>query len=367
VQGVQGEQRAAAAIPMALGPVMLGIGGPRLAADERDLLRHPATGGVILFDRNYQDPHQLAELTGEIHALREPRLLIAVDQEGGRVQRFRAGFTPLPAPASFGARYDEAREEARRLARDCGWLMAAELRACGVDFSFAPSLDLGTRRSQVIGTRALHREPEVVAMLARTFMNGMSSAGMCAVGKHFPGHGSVEGDSHLELPVDDRDLDTIRDADMIVFERMIHYGLPALMAAHVVYSKVDARPAGYSRVWLKQVLRDELGFAGAVFSDDLGMAGASLEGGATEQAALALDAGCDMILLCNDRSAAESVLDEHPHRTSAVRSARLARMHGRNRISWHELHADPRHREIAATIGTLERAPELDLGDEPPL
>jgi beta-N-acetylhexosaminidase len=207
----------------------------------------------------------------------------------------------------------------------------------------------------------------VVAVLARTFMTGMNSAGMCAVGKHFPGHGSVEGDSHLELPVDDRDLDTIREADMIVFERMIHYGLPAVMAAHVVYSKVDAKPAGYSRVWLNQVLREELGFAGAVFSDDLGMAGATLKGGACEQAALALDAGCDMILLCNDRSAAESVLVDHPHHTSALRSARLVRMHGRNRISWRELHADPRHREVAGTIGALERAPELDLGDEPPL
>jgi beta-N-acetylhexosaminidase len=198
-------------------------------------------------------------------------------------------------------------------------------------------------------------------------MSGMNSAGMCAVGKHFPGHGGVEGDSHLELPVDDRDLDTLRDADMLVFERMIHYGLPAVLAAHVVYSKVDAKPAGYSRIWLKQVLREELGFTGAVFSDDLGMAGAALEGGPCAQAELALGAGCDMILLCNDRGAAESVLEEHPLRSSALRSARLARMHGRNTISWRELHADPSHREIAATVGTLERAPELDLGDDPPL
>lgn len=346
---------------------MLGVDGPRLAAQECDLLRHPATGGVILFDRNYEDPRQLTELTAEIHRQREPRLLIAVDQEGGRVQRFRAGFTALPAAANFGALYDQDEEAARRLARDCGWLMAAELGACGVDFSFAPCLDLGTGRSRVIDTRALHREPETVASLARAFMSGMSSAGMSAIGKHFPGHGSVEGDSHLELPVDDRDLMTIRDTDMIAFERMIHYGLPAVMAAHVVYSKVDAKPAGYSRVWLKQVLRDELGFSGAVFSDDLGMAGAALEGGACEQAELALDAGCDMILLCNDRSAAESVLDAYPNRRSALRSARLARLHGRTRVTWESLHADPHHREVSDTIGKLERAPELDLGDEPPL
>jgi beta-N-acetylhexosaminidase len=346
---------------------MLGIPGPRLGADDRELLAHPATGGVILFDRNYQDPSQLADLTAEIHGLREPRLLVAVDQEGGRVQRFRSQFTRLPALACFGALYDDDRDAAAKLTRDCGWLMAAELRACGVDFSFAPALDLRTRESIVIGDRALHRDPEVVAILARAFMAGMGSAGMCAVGKHFPGHGSVAGDSHLTLPVDDRDLETLRVADMLVFERMIHYGLPAVLAAHVVYSKVDARPAGYSRMWLTHVLRGELGFSGAVFSDDLGMAGASLDGGATAQAALALEAGCDMVLLCNDRAAAESVVEDNPQRESALRSARLARLHGRNAKSWQELQADSRHRDIATTIGALDRAPELDFGDEAPL
>ena len=284
---------------------MIGIPGLRLAADDRQLLGHPAVGGVILFDRNYEAPRQLQELVADIHGLREPRLLVAVDQEGGRVQRFRSQFTRLPPPARFGSLHDDDRATALELIRDCGWLMAAELRACGVDFSFAPALDLHTRESVVIGDRALHREPEVVATLAHAFMAGMSSAGMCAVGKHFPGHGSVEGDSHLVLPVDERDLETIRGADMLVFERMIHYGMPAVLAAHVVYSRVDPRPAGYSRVWLGQVLRSELGFAGAVFSDDLGMAGASLDGGAPEQVARALDAGCDMALLCNDRSAVD--------------------------------------------------------------
>ncbi len=346
---------------------MLGIPGPRLGADDRELLAHPATGGVILFDRNYQDPSQLADLTAEIHGLREPRLLVAVDQEGGRVQRFRSQFTRLPAPACFGALYDDDRDAAVKLTRDCGWLLAAELRACGVDFSFAPALDLRSRESIVIGDRALHRDPQVVAILARAFMAGMGSAGMCAVGKHFPGHGSVAGDSHLTLPVDDRDLETLRVADMLVFERMIHYGLPAVLAAHVVYSKVDARPASYSRTWLTHVLRGDLGFAGAVFSDDLGMAGASLDGGATAQAALALEAGCDVVLLCNDRAAAESVVEDNPHRESALRSARLARLHGRSAKSWQELQADSRHRDIAATIGALDRAPELDLGDEAPL
>jgi beta-N-acetylhexosaminidase len=352
---------------VALGPVMLGIPGPRLDAADRELLTHPAVGGVILFDRNYESPRQLTELTAQIHGLREPRLLAAVDQEGGRVQRFRSQFTRLPAPACFGVLYDEDKDAARGLVRECGWLMAAELGACGMDFSFAPALDLRTRESVVIGDRALHRDPEVVAILAHAYMSGMSHAGMCAVGKHFPGHGSVEGDSHLVLPVDDRDLDTLRNADMLVFERMIHYGLPAVLAAHVVYSKVDARPAGYSRIWLEQVLRGELGFTGAVFSDDLGMAGASLAGGAVEQAAVALAAGCDMVLLCNDRSAAEAVIDENMHRRSALRSARLARMHGRNRMSWEALKANPRHRRAASAIGALEPAPELDLGDEAPI
>lgn len=346
---------------------MLGIGGPCLQAGDREVLCHPATGGVILFDRNFEDPRQLTQLSDDIHSLREPRLLIAVDQEGGRVQRFRTGFTRLPAPATFGALYDEDAQAATKLARECGWLSAVELRACGIDFSFAPALDLGGPRSRVIGTRALHRDPEVVATLARAVMAGMGSAGMSAVGKHFPGHGSVEGDSHHELPVDGRDLDTIRSTDMLAFERMIHYGLPAVMAAHVVYSKVDAKPAGYSRVWLTQILRGELGFSGAIFSDDLGMAGACVQGGASAQAALALDAGCDMLLYCNDRSAAECALSTQSHSASAIRSARLARLHGRDRISWTELEADARHRQSAATIARLERAPELDLGDDSPV
>lgn len=352
---------------MALGPLMVGISGVRLDAGDRELLGHPAIGGVILFDRNYAEPRQLEALAADIHAVREPRLLIAVDQEGGRVQRFRAGFTPLPAPACFGTVYDADAHRGRALARDGGWLMAVELRACGVDFSFAPALDLRTRESVVIGNRALHRQPEVVAILARAFMNGMGDAGMRAVGKHFPGHGSVEGDSHLMLPVDDRDLETLRDADMLVFERMIHYGLSAVLAAHVVYPRVDPRPAGYSWRWLTQILRSELGFAGAVFSDDLGMAGAALDGGAPEQVAVALGAGCDMVLLCNDRSAVVSVIDSDPLPHSALRSARLVPMHGRGRPTWQELEADSRRREVAAALGALEPAPELDFGDEAPI
>lgn len=346
---------------------MVGIPGTALDPDDRELLAHPAIGGVILFDRNYENPPQLAALTEAIHALREPRLLIAVDQEGGRVQRFRTPFTRLPPPACYGTAYDADHEAGRRLAHDGGWLMAAELRACGVDFSFAPALDLRTRESVVIGNRALHRDPEVVAILARAFMSGMAEAGMRAVGKHFPGHGSVEGDSHVMLPVDDRDIETLRDRDMLVFERMIHYGLPALLAAHVVYSRVDPLPAGYSPRWLQQILRGELGFTGAVFSDDLGMAGAALEGGAPEQVARALGAGCDMVLLCNDRSAVRAVLDGKSLPGSALRSARLAPMHGRGLGTWQDLQTDRRRRQVAAALAALEPAPELDLGDDAPI
>ena len=352
---------------MALGPLMIGVPGLRLDAADRELLAHPAVGGAILFDRNFEDPGQLASLCADIHAVREPRLLIAVDQEGGRVQRFRGPFSRLPAAACFGSLYDDDPKAARRLARDAGWLMATELRACGVDFSFAPALDLHTRESVVIGNRALHRRPEVVAELARAVMNGMGEAGMRAVGKHFPGHGSVAGDSHLMLPVDERDLETLRNADMLVFERLIHYGLQAVLAAHVVYPRVDARPAGYSTRWLKDILRGELRFSGAVFSDDLGMAGAALEGGAPAQVTAALGAGCDMVLLCNDRAAVVAVIDAGPLPGSALRSARLAPLHGRRAGTWRDIEGDPRRHEVAAALAALEPAPELDLGDEAPI
>ena len=231
---------------MALGPVMLGLEGPELSAQERELLRHPLVGGVILFTRNYQSPAQLTALTGVIHALRQPRLLIAVDHEGGRVQRFRDGFTRLPAVRRLGELYDQDRMRAKQLARGTGWLMAAELRAVGVDFSFAPVLDLDHGVSSIIGDRAFHSDPEAVADLAHAYVSGMQKAGMEAVGKHFPGHGGIAADSHLELPVDPRPLAVLETADLLAFERMIHYGLAALMPAHVRYPAVDDQPAGFS-------------------------------------------------------------------------------------------------------------------------
>ena len=347
---------------MALGPVMVDVAGVELDAPERDLLAHPATGGVILFARNCVSPAQVLELTEAIHAVRSPRLLVAVDQEGGRVQRLRDGVHRLPAAARFGALHDRDARAAIRLAEANGQVLGAELRAVGVDFTFAPVLDVGSGRSAVIGDRAFHRDPEVVASLARAFVRGLESAGVAAVGKHFPGHGWVREDSHHALPVDERSLDTLRLADLVAFERMVHAGIPALMTAHVVYPAVDRQPCTYSATWLKRVLRRELGFTGAVFSDDLSMAGAGA-GDVAERANAALDAGCDVVLVCNDPAAARAAAVGVGERRNPVRGARLAPMHGRGGRSIQALRDDEEFRALAASVQALEPTPELDLDD----
>ncbi len=313
---------------MPLGPVMLDLEGTRLGEEERRLLAHPNVGGVVLFARNYTDPEQLAALVAEIHALRDPHLLVAVDHEGGRVQRFRGGFTALPPMAVLGERHDEDPEAAEHEARALGWLLAAELLAVGVDLSFAPVLDLGRGISGVIGNRAFHNEPEVVARLGTGVMRGMARAGMAAIGKHFPGHGSVAADSHHARPVDPRERQDILQLDAIPFARLAHLGLPGVMPAHVTYPRVDDAPAGFSRVWLEAILRGELGFEGAVFSDDLAMAGADTGADTLGRAVAALRAGCDMVLVCNDRAAARDVVHGLPRADRPVSVARLMRMHG---------------------------------------
>ncbi|HAO33581.1 MAG TPA: beta-N-acetylhexosaminidase [Candidatus Competibacter sp.] len=346
---------------MALGLIMLGLEGLDLTAEEQALLRHPLVGGVILFSRNYHSPEQLRALTAAIHGLRQPRLLVAVDHEGGRVQRFRDGFTRLPAVRCLGELYDRDRMRAKQLARVTGWLMAAELRAVGVDFSFAPVLDLDHGVSGIIGDRAFHRDPEAVADLAHAYVSGMQKAGMEGVGKHFPGHGGIAADSHLELPVDPRSYEELADADLLAFERMIHYGLAALMPAHVLYPQVDDRPAGFSARWLKQILRRDLEFQGVIFSDDLDMAGAGEAGSPPERARAALAAGCDMILACNDRAAAIAILDNLRHAMEPVSQLRLIRLHGRGHPTVERLRREPNWQRAVSLVRDYDASPLLEM------
>ncbi len=313
---------------MTLGPLMLDVAGSELTADDRRRLSHPLVGGVILFSRNYRDPAQLAALTAEIRALKPAPLLIGVDHEGGRVQRFREGFTRLPPMRSFGEIWNAHPQRARELARETGYVLASELRAHGVDFSFAPVLDLDYGASSVIGDRAFHGNPHAVFELGQAVMLGMKDAGMAACGKHFPGHGFVAADSHVAIPVDERSLAAIAAADLVPFRLMIEAGLAAIMPAHVVYPQVDDRPAGFSRIWLHQLLRRQLGFDGTIFSDDLCMEGAAVAGGVVERVAAALDAGCDMALVCNRPDLADEVLARLQVDWPAPARARLARMHG---------------------------------------
>lgn len=345
---------------MSLGPLMADIEGTALTPADRDFLMHPAVGGVILFSRNYRAPDQLAALTAEIHALRTPPLLVAVDQEGGRIQRFREGFTELPSARWLGRRYDVDPDTGRRLARHTGWLLAAELGAVGVDFSFAPVLDLDWGLSEVIGDRAFHAAPEAVGELAAAFMHGMQDAGMAAVAKHYPGHGAVVPDSHEELPVDRRAYGEIME-DLRPFERLVRAGIPGIMTAHVVYSEVDARPATFSRWWIGEELRGRLGFNGAVFSDDLSMKATESVGSMSRRARAALEAGCDMVLVCNDRARAEATaegLGDHRHPPSLVR---LARFHGRRRTGRERLLTGERWRALHAELSQAMDRPVLEL------
>lgn len=351
---------------MSLGPLMIDIEGLALEARDRELLAHPLVGGVILFSRNYADRAQLASLCHEIHALRNPPLLIAVDHEGGRVQRFRAGFTELPPMARLGEHFARAPQPALALATELGWLMAAELRAVGVDFSFAPVLDLYTATSRVINERAFHSDPEVVGRLAQAFVRGMHAAGMSAVGKHFPGHGTVTADSHHELPIDRRPLSRLRHRDLVPFRLLCAAGIEAIMPAHILFPAVDNVPVGYSKRWLSEVLRGELGFQGAIFSDDLSMSGAAIGHSHLERAHHALDAGCDICLVCNDRPAVEQLLGQLVVPPQPLSLVRLMRMHGRHALGESELAADPRHAQARHAVARLAAAPSLELGDDAP-
>lgn len=319
------------------GSVMLDLKGLTLVPDERDLLGHPAVGGVILFDRNYESPAQITALVTEVRAARGGELLLAVDQEGGRVQRFRTGYTRLPAAARYLEYSQGDLDRAEALAREAAWLMAASLRAIGVDFSFAPVLDVDFGLSQIIGDRAFARDAATVTRLAGAFMAGMGEAGVATVGKHFPGHGGVAIDSHLALPVDERTWDELWNKDLLPYRRLIPQGLDGIMSAHVVYSQLDAQPAGFSPFWLQAVLRQRLGFQGVIFSDDLSMEGAATVGDFAERARLALAAGCDMVLVCNNPQAAAKVVESLGAAATPQSARRLVAMRGRGGLSWSQL------------------------------
>ena len=345
---------------------MVGIAGLELDQVERDMLRHPTIGGVVLFSRNYCSREQLRALCDEIHGLRRPPPLIAVDHEGGRVQRFRDGFSSLPAAVQYGMLHDRNPELACRAARAGGRVMASELRAGGVDFSFAPVLDLGRSVSSFIGGRAFHRDPDVVTALARAFLSGMHEAGVGGVGKHFPGHGGVAADSHHALPVDHRSYEALQLEDLVPFERLAESDLAGVMPAHVVYECLDRHPAGFSRRWITGVLRGELGFRGIVFSDDLDMAAAAAGGDHVDRACAALEAGCDMVLVCNDWPGAVAVVDGLKVGLDPVRSARFARMSNRRPMSFEQLSSHATYRSAVAEIAPLIREPKLGLGDDHP-
>jgi beta-N-acetylhexosaminidase len=315
---------------MKLGPAMVDVEGLELTADDVERLQHPQVGGVILFGRNFATPLQLIRLVQSIRSVRSPAVLVAVDHEGGRVQRFRHGFTAIPAMRELGRLFDRDAAQALAAAHGCGYVMASELQAHGIDLTFAPVLDVDYGESGVIGDRAFHSSPDAIAMLAEALQAGLNDAGMTSIGKHFPGHGHVRADSHLEIPVDDRAFAEIAARDLVPFQRLARTGMGGVMPAHVIYPRVDSKPAGFSGVWLQKVLREQLRFDGMVFSDDLSMEGASAAGGMVARANAALNAGCDMVLVCNDPRSQDTVLEGLERRAIAPSlERRLAKMRGR--------------------------------------
>ncbi|HET7921333.1 MAG TPA: beta-N-acetylhexosaminidase [Gammaproteobacteria bacterium] len=335
---------------MSLGPLLVDIAGPALDAGDRELLLHPLVGGVILFTRNYVNPEQLAALTAELHALRTPPLLVTVDHEGGRVQRFREQFTALPPARACGRLYDTDPARGLHFTEQMAWLMAAELRAVGVDLSFAPVLDLDAGASSVIGDRALHRDAATVSELARAWLLGMRRAGMAACGKHFPGHGAVQGDSHHLLPVDTRGLEEIRRHDLKPYQRLLRMELPAVMMAHVAYPQVDEVPASLSRRWIQGELRGALEFGGVVFCDDLSMRGVAGVGDYPARARAALSAGCDVLPVCNNRDGVMAILDALHMPADPVSQWRLTRLHGRESVAREDLLASREWRDAEREI-----------------
>ena len=346
---------------MSLGPLMIDLEGVTVTPEETELMQHPLVGGVILFTRNYADPGQLAQLVAAIHAVRSPPLIVAVDHEGGRVQRFRKGFSELPPARRIGHEFDLDARAGLSLARSMGWLMAAELRSVGVDISFAPDVDLDYGISEIIGDRAFHARPQAVGQLAVAYMHGMREAGMAATAKHFPAHGAVVADSHNTLPVDRRELADMSD-DLAPYYRLIANGLPAVMVAHVLFPEVDSQPASLSSRWIRDVLRGDLRFQGVVFSDDISMGGAAAAyGDIVTRARQALSAGCDMLPVCNNRAGVVTLLDRlnvEPEPTSRIR---LVRMHGKDGVPRQELMSVPEWKRSRELLARCTAAPTLNL------
>nr|WP_258872095.1 beta-N-acetylhexosaminidase [Thalassotalea euphylliae] len=320
-----------------IGPIMLDVEGTSLTDEDKEILTHPLVGGLILFSRNYESPAQVSELTRDIRHAAQHDILIAVDQEGGRVQRFRDGFSTIPAMGKLWQQAGHSLEQASTLANACGQLVALEVMSVGVDISFAPVLDINDV-SDVIGDRAFHSQPDAVYQLADAFINGMHSVGMKCTAKHFPGHGSVKEDSHFALPIDNRDRAEILGIDMEPFRQLINAKkVDAVMPAHVIYPAFDDKSVGFSSFWLQQVLRAQLNFDGVIFSDDLSMAGAGSIGGFVERTEAAQAAGCDMLLVCNDRAAAVEVIDKANIQVQQASQPRLARMLSKSPVKYEQL------------------------------
>lgn len=340
---------------------MLDIDGLSLTPADRDLLREPAVGGVILFSRNFDVPERLIDLVAEIRALRSPPLLVTVDHEGGRVQRFRDGFTPVPPMRLIGREFQKDPDLADHLAHQAGWLIGSELRAVGIDLCFAPCVDLDWGVSEIIGNRAFHRKPSIVGDLANAYCRGLREGGMASVAKHFPGHGAVVPDSHEQLPVDRRSYGDLLD-DMRPYEKLIGTRqLAGIMLAHIVYSELDQTPAGFSSYWIQNQLRSQLGYDGAVFCDDLSMKATKQFGSMTKRARLALESGCDMILICNDRPAAQAAVASLRDYSNPLSLVRLARLHGTGHVMRETLLSSDEWHAATERLEQVLGRPELKL------
>lgn len=352
----------ASPLELPLGPLVVDVQGKELEPEDREVLAHPLVGGLILFTRNYESPEQLGELIRQVHQVRTPGLAVCVDQEGGTVQRFRTGFTCLPAAQVLGKLYRKDRERAYQASTRLGWLMAAELRAVGVDISFAPVVDLNWGTSEVIGGRAFHRDPYIVSELASRYIAGMHQAGMKSVIKHFPGHGHVHEDSHKDMPIDRRRFQEIQGEDLIPFEHLSTAYNEGLMTAHIIFPKVDEVPVTFSRKWLQDILREQLNFSGVIFSDDLNMHAAHLHEDIESRVRAAFQAGCDVALLCNNRPAVIEVLEHLKDHHDPVASLRLFRMRGApGPESLPELHRMPQWKEAVGLAARYAEANDLEL------